>query len=127
MIPGRVLAENDGGVTLDTAYGELVGAALGQRAGIGSEASLAVPAEAIDVLPLSTPREQLIAVYGGAAVKARVKSVEQVGHIVQIAAAIGAAEPILVEGHADKYAVRHASGAEVLLAWRRDAATLIAH
>lgn len=127
LIPGRVLAENDGGVTLDTAYGQLVGAALGERAGIGSEASLAVPAEAIDVLPLSTPHEQLNAIYGGAAVKARVKSVEQVGHIVQIAAAIGAAEPILVEGHADKYAVRYASGAEVLLAWRRDAATLISH
>jgi hypothetical protein len=94
---------------------------------VGSEASLAVPAEAIDVLPLSTPHEQLIAVYGGNPVKARVKSVEQVGHIVQIAAAIGAAEPILVEGHADKYALRYASGAEVLLAWRRDAATLIAH
>jgi ABC-type Fe3+/spermidine/putrescine transport system ATPase subunit len=127
LIPGRVLAENDGGVTLDTAYGQLVGAALGQRAGIGTEASLAVPAEAIEVLPLSTPHEQLIAIYGGAAVKARVKSIEQVGHIVQIAAAIGAAEPILVEGHADKYAIPYASGADVLLAWRRDAATLIAH
>ena len=79
------------------------------------------------MLPLSTPHEQLTSIYGGAAVKARVKSVEQVGHIVQIAAAIGAAEPILVEGHADKYAQPYASGAEVLLAWRRDAATLIAH
>ena len=127
LIPGRVLADNDGGVTLDTAYGQLVGAALGQHVKIGSEASLAVPAEAIDVLSLSTPPEQLNAIYGGAAVKGRVKSVEQVGHIVQIAAAIGAGEPILVEGHADKYAIRYAFDEEVLLAWRRNAATLIAH
>ncbi len=127
LIPGRVLSEGGGAATLDTAFGQLVGVSLGQRVGIGDAASLAVPAEAINILPLSTPRETLIETYGGAPVKARIDAVQKVGHIVQLTAAIGAAEPVLVESHADKYSGRYAPGSEVLLAWRRDAATLIVH
>ncbi len=127
LIAGRVAAAHGGGVTLDTAYGPLVGATQGATPGVGDAASLAVPAEAIDLLPLSEAPESIVAAYGGPPVKARIESLTQVGHIVQIAAAIGAEAPILVEGHADKYAGRFAAGSDVLLAWRRDAATLIPH
>jgi ABC-type Fe3+/spermidine/putrescine transport system ATPase subunit len=127
LVQGRVLTERDGSVTLDTAFGHIAGPSLGQNVGTGDSACFAVPAEAIDVLPLSTPTERLIGIYGGNPVKARVESIQQVGHIIQISAAIGAAESVLVEAHADKYAGRYEAGSQVLLAWRRDAATLIVH
>ena len=127
LIPGRVVAFEGGGVTLDTMFGQLTGSAHGRTPGVGNVASLAVPAEAIDVLPLETARETIVATYGGPPIKARVESISQVGHIVQIAAAIGAEAPVLVEFHVDKYAGHFTAGAEVLLAWRRDAATLIVH
>jgi TOBE domain-containing protein len=90
-------------------------------------ASVAVPAEAIDVLPTSTPFAQIAALYGGNPVKGTVESIQQVGHIVQLAIIIGAAEPIVVEGHADKYAGRFHAQDEVLLTWKKEAATLITH
>jgi ABC-type Fe3+/spermidine/putrescine transport system ATPase subunit len=127
LVQGRVLTERDGSVTLDTAFGQIGGPSLGQNVRIGDSACFAVPAEAIDVLPLSTPTEKLIGTYGGNPIKACVESIQQVGHIIQISAAIGAAESVLVEAHADKYAGRYKAGSEVLLAWRRDAATLIVH
>jgi ABC-type Fe3+/spermidine/putrescine transport system ATPase subunit len=127
LISGQVLAEKDGSVTLDTAFGGIVGPSFGQTVRIGDSACFAVPAEAIDILPFSTPHQRLIETYGGNPVKARIESIQQVGHIVQISAAIGAMEPVVVEGHADKYAGHYEAGSEVLLAWRREAATLIVH
>jgi len=127
LIPGQAIAAVEGGMMLDTAFGQLAGASLGENISVGQKASLAVPAEAIDVLPLSTSLQQIIAGYGGNPVRAKIGAIQQVGHIVQIAATIGASEPVQVEFHADKYAGRYASGDDVLLAWRRDAATLISH
>jgi putative spermidine/putrescine transport system ATP-binding protein/spermidine/putrescine transport system ATP-binding protein len=127
LIPGQAIAAVEGGMMLDTAFGQLAGACLGESISVGQKASLAVPAEAIDVLPLSTSLQQIIAGYGGNPVRAKIGAIQQVGHIVQIAATIGASEPVQVEFHADKYAGRYASGDDVLLAWRRDAATLISH
>jgi hypothetical protein len=40
---------------------------------------------------------------------------------------VGAAQPIIVEGHADKYTGRFQNGAAVLLAWKKDVATLVVH
>ena len=92
------------------------------------QASIAVPAEAIDVLPISTPRDYVVETYGGNPIKGTVESIQQVGHIVQLAIVIGAAaEPIIVEAHADKYAGRFQARDEVLLAWKSEAATLISH
>jgi hypothetical protein len=93
-----------------------------------TNASIAVPAEAIDVLPISTSPDYVAATYGGNPVRGTIESIEQVGHIVQLVIVIGAAaEPIVVEAHADKYAGRFHARDEVLLAWKKDAATLISH
>jgi putative spermidine/putrescine transport system ATP-binding protein/spermidine/putrescine transport system ATP-binding protein len=127
LITGRVAAANGGGILLDTAFGQLAASARGEALSIGGAATLAVPAEAIDVLPLSTPRAGLVETYGGDPITAKIESFQQVGHIVQIAALIGAAEPVIVEGHADKYSGRFRAGDDVLLAWRREAATLVRH
>ena len=127
LIPGRVAAAHGGGFLLDTPFGQLGGAVLGKTPGVGSPASLAVPSEAIDVMPTSTPHDELVQSYGGNPIKGKIDAIQQVGHIVLLAVLIGASEPIFVEGHADKYAGRFHSGDEVLLAWKRDTATLIEH
>jgi hypothetical protein len=79
------------------------------------------------VLPLDTPLAQIEATYGGQPIRAKIESVQQVGHIVLVATLIGATELVFVEGHSDKYAGRFSPGDDVLLAWRREAATLITH
>ena len=127
LIAGTV-AEVDGErFVLDTAFGRLGGMRLGEIATLGANASLAVPAEAIDVLPPATALAEIVTTYGGQPIQARIESIQTVGHIVQVAAVIGGSEPIFVEGHADKYAGRFQPGDDVLLAWRREAATLITH
>jgi ABC-type Fe3+/spermidine/putrescine transport system ATPase subunit len=124
LINGKVISADTNGCRLDTAFGELAGTSrVAMRA--GSMASLAVPAEAIDILPASTPLNYFPEIYGGNPIKGTVESIQQVGHIVQLVIIVGAAQPIIVEGHADKYAGRFQGGEEVLLAWKKDVATLV--
>jgi ABC-type Fe3+/spermidine/putrescine transport system ATPase subunit len=124
LINGTVISADMNDCRLDTAFGELVGTSrVAMRA--GSTASLAVPAEAIDILPASTPLNYFPEVYGGNPIKGTVESIQQVGHIVQLVIIVGAAQPIVVEGHADKYGGRFQGGEEVLLAWKKDVATLV--
>ena len=126
LINGKVISADTNGCLLDTAFGELAGTSrVAMRA--GSMASLAVPAEAIDILPASTPENYFAEVYGGNPIKGAVESIQQVGHIVQLVIIVGAGQPIIVEGHADKYAGRFQGGEEVLLAWKKDVATLVIH
>ena len=127
LIAGKVKSADAKGFRLDTAYGELASASAAAMPNIGAPASIAVPAEAIDILPTSTPRSYFAETYDGDPVKGSVESIQQVGHIVQLAIVIGAAEPVIVEGHEDKYVGRFHARDEVLLAWKSDAATLISH
>jgi ABC-type Fe3+/spermidine/putrescine transport system ATPase subunit len=126
LIPGRIASVAGEDFRLETAFGDIVGtSAEGLR--VGSECSVAISAEAIDVLPAATSDDFFVQTYGGRPIKGRIETVEQVGHIVQMAIGIGAAEPIVVESHADKYAGRFRAKDEVRLAWKKDAATLITH
>ena len=127
VISGTFKSSDTAGVELDTAFGVLRGAAPAIVPTAGAEASLAIPAESIDVLPVTVSDAELSASYGASPVKGKLEGVQQVGHIVQLAIVIGAGEPIVVEGHADKYAGRFKSGDAVLLAWKPAAATLIVH
>jgi ABC-type Fe3+/spermidine/putrescine transport system ATPase subunit len=127
LINGKVISADANGCRLDTAFGELAGMSNAAMPRAGTRASLAVPAEAIDVLPASTPVNYFAEIYGGNPVKGTIESIQQVGHIVQLVIIGGAAEPIIVEGHADKYAGRFQDGEDVLLAWKKDVATLISH
>jgi len=126
LISGKVISADANSCLLDTAFGELAGTSrVAMHA--GSTASLAVPAEAIDVLPASTPESYFTEIYRGNPIKGTVESIQQVGHIVQLVILVGAAQPIIVEGHADKYIGRFQNGAAVLLAWKKDVATLVIH
>ena len=127
IIPGTVKSLNGNGVQLDTAFGELSGTTSVGSAPVGAMASLAIAAEAIDVLPVSTAASFVAGTYGANPVKGTIDAIQRVGHIMQLSIRIGEGEPIVVEGHVDKYAGRLNAGQEVLLAWKKDAATLIAH
>ena len=126
LIPGKVITSENGLFRLDTAHGEITGA-CSKSLRAGEPASVAIPAEAIDVLPGSTSDDYFAQTYGGRPVVGRVESLQQVGHIVQLAIDIGAGDPIVVEGTADKYAGRFRANDEVRLAWKREIATLINH
>jgi ABC-type Fe3+/spermidine/putrescine transport system ATPase subunit len=127
LISGKVISADASGYRLDTAFGELAGESRDVTPLPGTIVSLAVPAEAIDVLPASTSPDFFAQTYGANPVEGTIESIQQVGHIVQLVIMIGAAEPIIVEGHADKYAGRFRDGEEVRLAWKKDVATLISH
>ncbi len=127
VIPGTVKSSEGGAVRLDTPFGMLSGTASGTVAAIGAKASLAVSAEAIDVHPFWTNAAYFAQTYGANPIKGKLDAIQQVGHIVQLSVVVGSGEPIIVEGHADKYAGRLKTGDDVFLAWNKDAATLISH
>ncbi len=127
VIPGTVKSSEGDSVRLDTPFGMLSGTASGAVAAIGAKASLAVPAEAIDVHPFWTNAAYFADAYGAQPIKGKLDAIQQVGHIVQLSVVMGSGEPIVVEGHADKYAGRLKAGDDVFLAWKKDAATLISH
>ena len=127
VIAGTIKSVAGDGVTVDTAFGELTGKATAGRPLVGCKASLAIPAETIDVLPSWTAAAYIADTYGAGPIKGNIDAIQQIGHIVQLAIRIGEGEPIIVEGHADKYAGRLNAGEDVLLAWKPEAATLIAH
>jgi len=126
LIAGKVASVDDNGFRLETAFGDIAGTSS-KRPRVGSECSVAISAEAIDILPAATSDDYFVQTYGGRPIKGIVETVQQVGHIVQMAIGVGAAEPIVVESHADKYAGRFKTKDEVRLAWKKDAATLITH
>ena len=127
IIPGTVKSADTSAVRLDTPFGMLVGTAPGAPPAIGAKASLAVSAEAIDVHPFWTNAAYFTDSYGANPIKGKLDDIQQVGHIVQLSIIMGSGEPIVVEGHADKYAGRLTAGDDVFLAWKKDAATLITH
>ena len=127
IIPGTVKAIEGNTVRLDTPFGILSGTSGGSGPAIGAAASLAVSAEAIDVHPSSADPETFVATYGANPIKGKLDAIQQVGHILQLSIVMGSGEPIIVEGHADKYAGRLQAGDDVYLAWSKDAATLISH
>ena len=77
--------------------------------------------------PAATPINYFAETYGSRPVRGTVESIQQVGHIVLLVIIIGAAQPIIVEGHADKYAGRFRDGEDVQLAWKKNVATLVSH
>lgn len=125
LIPGKIASVDDQNFRLETAFGDIVGTSS-KRPRVGSECSIAVSAEAIDILTSATSDDYFLQTYGGRPINGVVETVQRVGHIVQMAIGIGGAEPIVVESHADKYAGRFQPKDDVRLAWKKDAATLIA-
>ncbi len=125
IIPGTVRASDRTGVTLDTAFGALAGSAVTGSASKGARASLILPAEAVDLLPEKTARAKIQKDYGRGVIPGKIERLQQIGHIVQMTVSLASGEPVAIEGHADKYGGRFAVGDRILLAWKKDGATVI--
>ncbi len=126
LIPGKVTQLGGGEVVLDTAFGPLSGE-KNDMLSIGDQASLVLPAEAVDILPANIPLDEARKAYGTNLIPCKVTRAQLVGHILQMAMDLPNGDIIAVEGHADKYRGQFAAGAQAFVAWRADRSTVIQH
>ena len=124
LIPGTVKTSSKAGITLDTPYGVLDGTSQ-TPAKIGAKANLVLPAESVDLLPARTSKAELAKNYGSCSIPVKVGRIQQIGHIVQMEVSLGEGRTIGLEGHADKYGGRFATGDAAFIAWKKDGATVI--
>ena len=126
LIPGTVRGVDAATLTLDTPFGPLAGSRpAGVAAAAGTAASIVLPAEAVDILPASTPAEQAAQIYGPNVLRCKITRQQLVGHIMQMVVELPNGEPINIEGHADKYTGRQAAGDDVFVAWVAARSTVI--
>ena len=125
LIPGTVKTSGKAGITLDTPYGALGGTSQ-TPAKAGAKANLVLPAESVDLLPAKTSKAELAKNYGSCSIPVKVGRIQQIGHIVQMEVSLGEGRTIGLEGHADKYGGRFATGDAAFIAWKKDGATVIA-
>ena len=88
-------------------------------------ASLVLPAESIDVVPMTTSAAEIEKLYGGCTIQGSITRLQQIGHLVQMAVTLPNGENIGIEGHADKYGGRFAAGDKARIAWKASGATVI--
>jgi ABC-type Fe3+/spermidine/putrescine transport system ATPase subunit len=125
-----VKAVEDGRALVETPLGLLRGTANGSLAA-GSRGKIVVPAEAIDLKPAkvaaSVPANETIAAADAInTISARVKRSAIVGHISHLSVELPGDHIVSLEAHIDKYPRdAFAPGAEILLSWAADEATVI--
>lgn len=125
LIPGKVWQVQAETLVLDTAFGRLSGARPSVAVALGMQASLVLPAEAVDILPGGTPSAEVSAEYGGNLIACRINRVQLIGHILQMSVELPNGESFGIEGHADKYAGRMRAGESAYVAWHPARATMI--
>jgi len=126
LIAGVVKSCSDGTATLDTPFGQLAGAAVKPLA-VGATASLVLPAESIDVVAGGEGMVEARTHYSGCVIPVAITRLQQVGHLVQMAVSLPNGDQVQLEGHADKYGGRFASGENACIAWKPQGATVISH
>ena len=128
LIPGTVLSAGTETMVLDTAFGSLTGERpSGAAVATGTQVSIVLPAEAVDILPGTTPQDEARQTYGPNLISCRISRVQLVGHILQMAVELPNGETFSIEGHADKYRGRLSAGDSAFVAWRPDRSTVIVH
>ncbi len=126
ILPGTVLDQSDGIVTLQTAFGPLAGANLaGTEAHTGRAMSIVLPAEAVDLLPADMPQDEMRASFGSNTVPCTIDRLQIVGHIMHMDVRFDDGQQIKVEGHVDKYRDRLKAGGKAFVAWKSSSATVI--
>ncbi|MBI1169812.1 ATP-binding cassette domain-containing protein [bacterium] len=127
LISGQVRQASEGMARLDSAFGTLEVQPSHGIPEIGAAASIVLPAEAIQVLPATTPESALRADYGSNVIACTINRLQLVGHILQIGLTLPNGEPVSLEGHADKYRDTLTAGGAAFVAWKPQDATLISH
>ncbi len=126
LIPGKITQLGGDEVTLETAFGPLTGEKNDQLAA-GNQASLVLPAEAVDILPGTTSPEDARQIYGTNVIPCKITRAQLIGHILQMAVQLPNGDTIAVEGHTDKYRGQFAAGTQGFVAWRAARSTVIKH
>tara|TARA_B110000503_G_scaffold63628_1_gene100349 strand:+ start:19313 stop:20404 length:1092 start_codon:yes stop_codon:yes gene_type:complete len=119
-----VVKESTGGmVALDTSLGLLSGVSTGPNPVIGSTASLVLPAEAVDILPLN----KVLSDQGTNALPCTINSIQLIGHILQMSVELPNGQSINIEGHTDKYSGKLMAGEAATISWKASDTTIIQH
>ena len=127
LISGRISSSTDDLARLDTPFGILEVLPRHAIPTFGAEASIVRPAEAIEVLPGTTPEGLMRADYGANVIPCTITRLQLVGHILQIGLKLPNGEAVALEGHADKYRDTLTTGGAAYVAWKAADATLIGH
>ena len=127
LIAGTVRATEGAVTTVETAFGPLQAATPAAPVASGAKASIVLPAEAIHVLPGTTPEGDLRAAYGTNAIPCTINRLQLVGHILQIGLTLPSGETVSLEGHSDKYRNTLSAGSAGFVTWNPADVTLIAH
>lgn len=126
ILPGTVLQQTEGIVTLQTAFGPLAGANLGGTdAHIGRDMSIVLPAEAVDLLPANMAEGDIRSSFGNNTIPCTIDRLQVVGHIMNMDVRFDDGQKIKVEGHVDKYRDRLKAGGKAFVAWKSAKATVI--
>jgi putative spermidine/putrescine transport system ATP-binding protein/spermidine/putrescine transport system ATP-binding protein len=125
LISGTARETAAGQIAVDSAFGRLMALEHGQAVPPGTAVSIVLPAEAMNVLPGTTPEAEARATYGANVIPCRINRLQLVGHIMQIALTFPNGDAVTLEGHADKYRGLLVAGASGYVAWSPQDATLI--
>ncbi len=125
LIPGTVQAVNADTLVMDTAFGPLTGERPASAVAVGSKASIVLPAEAVDIVPGTTPEAEARATYGTNLIACQITRMQLIGHILQMAVKLPNGETFSIEGHADKYRGMLQAGDAAYVAWLPARSTVI--
>lgn len=126
IFQGAVKGGDDSCVVVDTPFGLLAGNPNGNLFE-GAQANVVIPAEVIEVSkPHDEERARLEKLARGNVINAKVTRFDVVGHVSQLGAQLSDGRSVALEAHTDKYRPgEFAVGADVILSWRPDEATVI--
>ena len=127
LIAGSVAEADAAMVRVDSPFGTLEALPTHGVPAVGARLSVVLPAEAIDVLPATTPEPELRAQHGANVIACTITRLQLVGHILQIGLTLPSGDAVSLEGHIDKYRDRLTAGGPGWIAWRAADATLINH
>lgn len=124
IFEGEVAGTEADSTFVSTSFGTLSGCANG---GLSSKVNVVIPSEAIEVHAAGgSARANLVEVFGGNVVGARVERFDVVGHISQIGISLPDGRGLALEAHVDKYRPgAFPIGAPVMLTWDPADATVI--
>jgi ABC-type Fe3+/spermidine/putrescine transport system ATPase subunit len=123
IFEGRLAAKDGAKAGIETEFGAFAGH-LNAQLTAGAQAKIAIPTEGMDVFPRI--RGDLSPEYGGNIVPGVIERREIVGPIVQFGIRLATNRLVYVEGHAEKFEGSALPvGAEALIAWKADKATII--
>ena len=127
ILNGTLRDAGPDGAVLETRYGALRGTLNDNTLQPGSNASIVVPAEAIDVHPADTGDQAEIArTYGGNLIGGRIADAVLVGHTVSMTVRFDDGSTVRVESHVSKYADSLTrQDTPVLVGWAAEEATVI--